>query len=64
MKQTEFWRWRYIDPESGALKVTRYRMTAEDAQQRFPGAQPVEGSREVHNLPEGPHEWDCPGTPR
>ena len=34
----------------------RYLMDAEEPLRRFPGAQPIEGTREVHDLPENPAE--------
>lgn len=52
MKQVEFWRWSYADPEDGTLKVTRYRMDRKEAQKRFPGALAVPGSLEMRSLPE------------
>jgi hypothetical protein len=64
MRQVEFWRWAYTDPETGARKRTTYRMSREDAEQRFPGAEPIEGTREVRNLPDGPEEWDSAGAAR
>jgi hypothetical protein len=64
MRQVEFFRWVYNDLETGARKRTTYRMSREDAEQRFPGAEPIEGTREVRNLPESPDEWDSAGKLR
>jgi hypothetical protein len=58
MIPTEFFRWWVTDPETGAVKRTTYRMTREDAEQRFPGAEPDPLTREVRNLPESPDEWN------
>ena len=64
MKTVEFWKWRYTDPETGAPRVTSYRMTVEEAQQRFPDAQAVEGTCEIRDLPESPDEWQTAGKPK
>jgi len=58
MTPTPFYRWEYIDPEWGDRRVTSYRMTEKDAQERFPGAQPIPSSIEWRNLPDSPDEWN------
>jgi hypothetical protein len=58
LKPTEFYKWFVTDPETGARKRTTYRMSREDAEQRFPVAEPDPTTREVHNLPETMHKWN------
>ena len=62
-KPTEFWLW-WITDEFGDRRMTTYRMTRETALERFPDAEPVPGTMEIRNLPEGPDEWDSAGAPR
>lgn len=55
--ETEFFQW--VVPHGfkpGKTTKTRYKMTREDAQARFPGCTEVAGSREVRHLP-------APGDP-
>ena len=47
MKETAFYFWWITSEITGKRKKTTWRMTVEVAQQRHPGATPVEGSREV-----------------
>ena len=61
MRRTAFNRWRITDPETGAQRITTYRMTREDALTRFPGA---EASIECRDVPESPDEWQAPGRPK
>jgi hypothetical protein len=64
MKPTEFYKWFVTAPETGARKRTTYRMTREDAEERFPGAEPDLDTLEVRNLPESPDEWQSAGKLR
>ena len=64
MKPTPFYRWEYTDPDTGARRVTSYRMCEQDAQERFPGAKAIPDSLEWRNLPEDPTEWQSAGFPR
>ena len=58
-KPTEFHRW-FITDETGRRRKTTYRMTREDALQRFPGAEPVPGTVEIRNLPDTDDEKPFP----
>lgn len=62
MKPTPFYLW-WITDERGRRRRTTYRMTEAEARERHPGAEPVEGSREIRNLPESvdEHEYTQPG---
>jgi hypothetical protein len=69
MKATEFFQWWIVDPGKTRPRLTRWRMTREEAQARHPGATPHVPSREVRSLPESPAEvplpsagWHGPGT--
>ncbi len=64
MRQVEFFCWWITDPDTGARRRTAYRMDREDAEQRFPGAEPIEATRELRNLPETPAEWDSAAAGR
>jgi hypothetical protein len=44
MKLVEHWRWRYRDAKTGRVCRTSFHLTADEAEQRFPGAQRIEGS--------------------
>lgn len=62
MKEAEFFRWWVPSPWGGPkLHLTRYRMTVQEAQQRFPGCKADPTSREVRMLPETPEEATIPG---
>jgi hypothetical protein len=53
MKQVEFFHWLVGHrPRERRAAPASYRMNREDAKARFPGAQPIEGTREVRDLPE------------
>lgn len=60
MKETEFYQWWVPDRWSGKLYLSRYRMTVQEAQRRFPGCKPDLSSREVRMLPETPEEATIP----
>ena len=63
MKQVEYFRWLVTDPETGAIRRTTYRMTREQAEQRFPGATPIEGTLEVRGVPDSADEWNFARRP-
>jgi len=51
IKKIETWRWRYRDPKSGRTRRAGEPMTEQEASEKFPGAERIEGSRltrEVH----------------
>jgi hypothetical protein len=52
MKRTGYYLWLIPDKLTGKPRRTRYRMTVEEAQERYPGAVSVEGSVQWHDLPE------------
>jgi hypothetical protein len=53
VKPTEFFKWWVPDERRpGKLRLTTYRMTREQAAERFPGAEPDLRTLEVRNLPE------------
>lgn len=57
MKATEFFRWWVPDERRpGRLRLTTYRMTREQAGERFPGAAPELASLEVRSCPENEQE--------
>lgn len=56
MRPTPFYFFEYLPPGAKKPKRTTYRMTVEDAAERFPGATPITSTREIRNLPE-PGEW-------
>lgn len=64
MKRTPFYRWFVTDPETGARSRTSWRMCAEDAIARYPGAEPDLATIEWRNLPESSDEWQSTGKPR
>jgi len=43
MKQVEYWRWRYRDPQSGRICRTMFQLTAEEAA-KYPEAERIPGS--------------------
>jgi hypothetical protein len=57
VKQVEFFRF-WLPPNAWNKKpyLSTYRMTVEEAAQRFPGAKPDPLTREVRNCPETPEE--------
>jgi hypothetical protein len=52
MRDVEFFIWEYPRPGKRTWGRTTYRLTAEDAAVRYPGARPVAVTREVRRLPE------------
>ena len=51
MKQVEYWRWRYRDPQTGRICRTMFQLTAEEAA-KYPEAERIPGSmllREVED---------------
>ncbi len=51
MKQVEYWRWRYRDPQLGCIRRTTVVLTAQEAAS-YPEAERIEGSltlREVND---------------
>ena len=60
MKEVEFFRWYIPEFSSGKLYLSRYRMSVEQAQKRFPGCKPDPRTREVWSLPETPEESVIP----
>jgi hypothetical protein len=53
VKPTEFFKfWVPNERRPGKLRLTTYRMTREQAEERFPGAEPDLRTLEVRNLPE------------
>jgi hypothetical protein len=53
VKPTEFFKWWVPDERRpGKLRLTTYRMTREQAAERFPGSEPDLRTLEVRNLPE------------
>ena len=57
MKTTEMFWWWIVDPRAGKRRKTTYRLTREDAERQFPGAEPDLLSVEVRMLPESPAEY-------
>ena len=56
MKTVEYWIWRYKDPRSGQMRRTAFPLSAVEATSRYPGAQPVEGTRTLREVYD--HERD------
>lgn len=54
MKTLELWRWTILDPDTGRLRQTTYRMSREDALTIDPEASPVMGSLELRQVPDDP----------
>lgn len=52
MRPTPFYFFEHTPPGARRPKRTTYRMTIEDAAERLPGAEPLEWSKEVRNLPD------------
>lgn len=50
IKKIETWRWRYRDPKSGRTRRAAEAMSEEEAKQKFPGAERIEGSRVLREL--------------
>ena len=57
MKQVEFFNWN-LPPDAWNKKphLSGWKMSREDAQQRYPGATPDQWTREVRKCPETPEE--------
>lgn len=51
--RTEFFRWWIVDPRTGRRRLTTTHLSREDAQRRFPGAEPDAGSREFRERRSG-----------
>ncbi len=45
------WRWRVLDPERGVRYATRHHMTEIEARETDPGAERIEVSRQVLEVP-------------
>lgn len=52
---TEYWRWTFTD-ESGKRRTTSYWMQLSQAVKVLKDPEPVEGTRQVRLLPNGPDE--------
>lgn len=50
VKRIEFWLWTIRDEATGKTRVTRHRMTADDAATIHPGAVRVPGSIEIREV--------------
>jgi hypothetical protein len=49
MKQVEYWRWRYRDPQTGRVCRTMFQLTAEEAA-KYPEAERIAGSMLVRDV--------------
>lgn len=54
MRPTPFYLFEYTLPGATKPKRTTYRMTIENAAKRFPGAVPLQTTKEMRNLPDDP----------
>jgi hypothetical protein len=52
--QTEMWLWLIRDAFTGKLRVSRRRMSIQEAEALHPGAQQVPGSMEYQDVPLSP----------
>ena len=52
MRDVEYWNWMTVSQTSGKRVRSRHKMTAADALAADPTATPIEGTREVRQLPE------------
>lgn len=50
------WRWLVLDPERGIRYATRHHMTQAEALETDPGAERIEASRQVLDVPDGQDE--------
>ena len=46
----EYFNWWVVDETTGERQLTRFKLSRENAQRAFPGAEPDLHSREVHDL--------------
>ena len=53
MKQVEYWRWRYRDPQTGRVCRTMFQLTAEEAS-KYPEAERIPGSMLLKDVDEAP----------
>ena len=53
MKQVEYWRWRYRDPQTGRVCRTMFQLTAEEAA-KYPEAERIPGSMLLKDVDEAP----------
>ena len=53
MKQVEYWRWRYRDPQTGRVCRTMFQLTAEEAA-KYPEAERIPGSMLLKEVEEAP----------
>ena len=53
MKQVEYWRWRYRDPQTGRICRTMFQLTAEEAA-KYPEAERIPGSMLLKDVEEAP----------
>jgi hypothetical protein len=65
VKPTEFFKWWVPDERRpGKLRLTTYRMTREQAAERFPSAEPDLRTLEVRNLPDSGDELSSNTRPQ
>jgi hypothetical protein len=48
--QVEYWRWRFRDPQTGRICRTTFALTEEEAASKYPGSEPIEGTRSVREI--------------
>lgn len=60
MKPQELYRYWVTDPGKKKLRLTRYALTPEEAEKRYPGAKPDLSSKEVRMVPETEAELHPP----
>ena len=53
MKQVEYWRWRYRDPQTGRVCRTMFQLTAEEAA-KYPEAERIPVSMLLKDVEEAP----------
>ena len=51
MKLVEYWRWRYRDPRTGAIKRTMFQLTADEAA-RYVDAERIDGTMLLREVEE------------
>jgi hypothetical protein len=51
MKQIEYWRWRYRDPQTGRICRTMFQLTAEEAA-KYPEAERIPDSMLLREIDE------------
>jgi hypothetical protein len=62
MKRVEYFHWWITNEVTGKRVKTDYAMTVEVALTQWPGAEAVEGSREVREVPETEEEFAAMST--